>query len=98
MYGKANNIPFSHLIKEMHKIAGNYGRTAQRDTILDIADLYDCYVLADGNQSSVTRFWGIGMTGTTMCRTADFGDKEKDTSEKYIITWGNLSNWSIEEL
>lgn len=92
------NLTFAQLIRYMHKATSTHGRTTQRDTISDIADLQECYENAIKRNSYVERFWGIKYDGTIMCRTCDFGVFENNIIDRYRILWSEHSNWAIEEL
>ena len=91
-------LTLDQLIREMSEAVHPYGRTVQRDTISDIADLVECQETASKNKTWFERFWGIRLSGTVMCRTHDFGEYERDTIERYRIMWSEQSGWTFEEI
>lgn len=92
------HLSLAQLIRLLSEAAHPYGRTVQRDTISDIADLVDCQEMASKEGTWFERYWGIHHSGTVMCRTHDLGERESAIVDRYRIMWSEQSGWTIEEI
>ena len=95
---KAFNLTASQLIRIMRKALNSYDRLAQRDALVDIADLLEVAELCADAPRGLFRFWGLREHGTVMTRVNDFGDWERLVVERYKITFVAGKGWGIEKL
>lgn len=95
---KAFNLTISQLIRLMHEALKPYDRFAQRDALVDIADLLEVADLCADAPRGLFRFWGLREHGTVMARVNDFGDWERFVVERYKITFVPGKGWGIEKL
>lgn len=82
----------------MRKALNSCDRLAQRDALLDIADLLEVAELCTDAPRGLFRFWGLREHGTVMARVNDFGDWERLVVERYKITFVPGKGWGIEKL
>lgn len=82
----------------MHEVLKPYGYYAQRDALVDIADLLESAELSAALPRGLFRFWGLREHGTVMARVNDFGDWERLVVERYRITFVPGKGWGIEKL
>lgn len=95
---KAFNLTISQLIRLMHEALNPYDRLAQRDALVDIADLLEGAELCADAPRGLFRFWGLREHGTVMARVNDFDDWERLVVERYKITFVPGKGWGIEKL
>ena len=95
---EAFNLTISQLIRLMHEALKPYDRLAQRDALVDIADLLEVAELFADAPRGLFRFWGLREHGTVMARVNDFGDWERLVVERYKITFIPGKGWGIEKL
>lgn len=95
---KAFNLTISQLIRLMREALKPYDRLAQRDALVDIADLLEVAELCADAPRGLFRFWGLREHGTVMARVNDFGDWERLVVERYKITFVPGKGWGIEKL
>ena len=95
---KAFNLTISQLIRLMHEALKPYDRLAQRDALVDIADLLEVAELCADAPRGLFRFWGLREHGAVMARVNDFGDWERLVVERYKITFVPGKGWGIEKL
>lgn len=95
---KAFNLTISQLIRLMYEALKPYERFAQRDALVDIADLLEVAELCADAPRGLFRFWGLYEDGTVMARVNDFGDWERLVVDRYKITFVPGKGWGIEKL
>lgn len=91
---KKSNLTFFELVKLMHRILGQCEYHAQRDALLDVADLAETASAGRGFH----RYWAIRMDGSHLCRANDFGHWESYLYGRYFITFHPSLGWSLERL
>ena len=93
-----NDLTASQLIKRMHSALGFVDYLAQREAMLDIADLLECADISAEASCNLTRFWGLREHGTVLARTNDFEEWEPRIIARYKITFVPDKGWGIEKL
>lgn len=89
---KKEKLSASDFVREMHKILREFDYSAQRDAILDIADL-----LKYAEEGAFTLFWGVRLDGTHLSRVNNFGYFEPMVSDRFRVAFDG-SDWSIERI
>lgn len=95
---KAYNLTASQLIQFMHSVLKPYGIYAQRDAIIDIADLLESQELCSATPRGLFRFWGLREDGSLLARVNNFDGWESSIVERYKITFVPGKGWGIEKL
>lgn len=95
---KAYNLTASQLIKLMYSVLSPFGYLANRDALVDIADLLESAELCTVSPRGLFRFWGLRENGTVMARVNDFEEWERLVIERYKITFVPGKGWGIEKL
>lgn len=95
---KAYNLTASQLIQFMHSALKPYGLYAQRDALLDIADLLESAELCSATPRGLFRFWGLREDGALLARVNNFDGWEPLIVERYKITFVPGKGWGIEKL
>lgn len=94
---KKEHLSFDGLILEMYKITKGFAFYVQRDTMLDIAELYKIYAICPSD--GFMREWGINESGTNL---DDSVTGESILKFKIAYTALEISNpfgeWSIETI
>lgn len=91
---KKSNLTFIELVKEMHRALRECEYLAQRDAILDIAELADRVM----NNLPCNLYWAIHMDGSLLRHSNDFGIYNDVLYGRYYISFHPALNWSIERL